>query len=63
MLVVRDAMLAEWRNSGVGSGLLRKGEIGGNRGGKEVEDHGELSLETTGRQLEGNEWKGERTVV
>ncbi|KAL6312903.1 hypothetical protein AAG906_016027 [Vitis piasezkii] len=54
MLVVRDAMLAEWRNSGAGSGLLRKGEVGGNRGGKEVEDHGELSLETMGKQLEGN---------
>ena len=27
MLVVRGAMLAEWSNSGAGSGLLRKGEI------------------------------------
>ena len=28
MLVVRGVMLAEWSNSGTGSGLLRKGEIG-----------------------------------
>ena len=50
MLVVRGAILAEWSNSGVGSGLLWKIEIG------EKKDIRGGSLIAEGGAMRGKTW-------